>query len=252
MFGRPIPASSSTVDNNVADFLRQCRDEHFLDFIEMIFKSKEILKRDAGIDVQKLIVEVNRFLEEDDLPYFLTGFVFPPRPPKPPDAVIYGIDPLDAPPPRIVAYPQIIRKENEVAHQEVIEPAILLLTEPHFASANEEFLEALRHYRKGEYRDCVLKCGNSFESVMKIICDRMQWPYQQNDTASKLLKTILQQTSLDSFYEQPIILIATIRNRYSTAHGAGTQQKTVSKHVANYVINATASAILLLLEEANP
>ena len=105
---------------------------------------------------------------------------------------------------------------------------------------------------RAEYRDCVLKCGNSFESVMKIICDRKNWPYQQADAASRLLKTILPQTTLDTFYEQPIILIATIRNRYSTAHGAGTQQKIVPKHVANYVINATASAILLLVDETNP
>ncbi len=252
MHGSPIPTSPTAVDEGVIDFFCRCRDEHFLDFVEMIFKSNEIFKPDAGIDVQKLIMEVNRFLEEDNLPYFLTGFVFPPRPPKPPNAVVYGIDPLDAPPPRIVAYPQIIRKENEVLHQQAIEPMLLLLTEPHFASANEEIVEALKHYRKGEYRDCVLKCGSSFESVMKVICDRKRWPFQQTDTAGKLLKTILLQTTLDSFYEQPIMLIATIRNRYSTAHGAGTQEKTVSKHVANYVINATASAILLLVDETSP
>lgn len=252
LHGSPIPTSPTAVDEGVIDFFCRCRDEHFLDFVEMIFKSNEIFKPDAGIDVQKLIMEVNRFLEEDNLPYFLTGFVFPPRPPKPPNAVVYGIDPLDAPPPRIVAYPQIIRKENEVLHQQAIEPMLLLLTEPHFASANEEIVEALKHYRKGEYRDCVLKCGSSFESVMKVICDRKRWPFQQTDTAGKLLKTILLQTTLDSFYEQPIMLIATIRNRYSTAHGAGTQEKTVSKHVANYVINATASAILLLVDETSP
>ena len=87
---------------------------------------------------------------------------------------------------------------------------------------------------------------------MKVICDRKNWPYQQTDAASKLLKTILPLTTLDTFYEQPILLIATIRNRYSTAHGAGTQQKKVPKRVANYVINATASVILLLMNETSP
>ena len=134
-----------------------------------------------------------------------------------------------------------------------IKPTLTFLqTHSAFVQADQEFLEALRHYRKGEYRDCVLKCGNSFESVMKIICNRKQWPYKQTDTAQKLLTTILSRSTLDSFFEQPIMLIATIRNRLSTAHGAGTQQKTVPKHVANYVINATASAILLLVDETNP
>ena len=87
---------------------------------------------------------------------------------------------------------------------------------------------------------------------MKIICDRKRWPYQETDAAAKLLKTILPRTTLDTFYEQPIMLIATIRNRYSSAHGAGTQQKAVSKHVAIYAINATASAILLIVDETNP
>lgn len=87
---------------------------------------------------------------------------------------------------------------------------------------------------------------------MKIICDRKKWLYNPKDTAAPLLKTIVQQTKLDSFYEQPLLLVATIRNRYSSAHGAGTQKKVVPKHLANYVINATASAILLLVDETNP
>ena len=87
---------------------------------------------------------------------------------------------------------------------------------------------------------------------MKIICDRKGWPYNQTDTAGVLLKTVLRHSSLDSYFEQPIMLIATIRNRLSKAHGLAFNRKTVSKHVAHYVINATASAIVLLIDETNP
>ena len=237
-----------SVDKATVDFLSQCSDVDFIDFIEQIFQLELLWNSVPRVNAIKLVMDVNTFLELDDLPYFLTDFVFPARPTGSSRLVTIPSTRI----PKIEAYPQIIFKENEVLHQEAIEPTLLLLSEPHFASANEEFLEALRHFRKGECRDCVLKCGNTFESVMKVICDRKNWPYQQTDAASKLLKTILPQTTLDTFYEQPIILIATIRNRYSTAHGAGTQQKIVPKHVANYVINATASAILLLVDETNP
>ena len=224
-------------NTDVFDFLASCSDEHFLDFIELVFQSESIWseldpKTDNPVDVHALHGNVNAFLEVDDLPYYLTGFT-----------VADG---------KIAAYPQVIRRDSEVLHESAIEPTLTLLSGPIFASANEEFLDALKDFRDGDYRDCVLKCGSSLESVMKLICDRRGWPYQQTDTAGPLLKHILPQTMLDSYFEHPIMLIATIRNRLSTAHGAGTQLKTVPKHVANYVINATASAILLLVDETNP
>jgi hypothetical protein len=43
--------------------------------------------------------------------------------------------------------------------------------------------------------------------------------------------------------------IATLRNKLGSAHSAGTQQRSVSQHLAKYAINATAAAILLLVEE---
>ena len=109
---------------------------------------------------------------------------------------------------------------------------------------------ALEDYRKGDLGDCVAKCGSAFESVLKIICEKKRWPYQQTDTAARLLATVLSRTTLDPFFEQPLLLIATIRNRRSTAHGAGVQPKSVSPQVARFALNATATAILLLVEEA--
>ncbi len=237
-------------------FLSNCSDEHFLDFVEFIFQTTLLWQSRGRTAAAELVDDVNLAFEADDLPFFLTGFVTP-APPKNvgrgSGRALRGMKPTrTAHLPKIVAYPQIISKEDRVLHQQAIEPTLSLLTEPHLALANEEFLDALKDYRKGDYRDCVVKCGSSFESVMKIICDRKKWPYNQTDTAGPLLKTILPRTTLASFFEQPIMLIATIRNRYSTAHGAGTRQKTVSKHVANYVVNATATAILLLVDETNP
>ncbi len=243
---------ADSAEEDVVSFLQTCSDEHFLDFVEKIFQLEST--QIAWTRDDRLVNTINEFFDTDGLPYRLTKHVYSPV--KRISASEMGLPSgnydggIRAS--TLETYPQVICLENEVLHENAIEPTLTLLTGPAFSQANLEFLEALKDYRKGDYRDCVTKCGSSFESVMKVICDRKKWPYQQTDTASKLLKTILQHTTLDSFYEQPIVLIATIRNRYSTAHGAGTQKKTVSKHVANYVINATASAILLLVEETNP
>ena len=230
-------AFSSNSGDEIIGFLMECSDEHFLDFIELIFQSDSIWnafdpRTDDRVDVHGLIRNINTFLEVDGLPYYLTEFTV-------------GSN-------RIEAYPKIIRRDSEVLHEAAIKPTLTLLSHPSFTSANEEFLDALKDFRGGDYRDCVVKCGSSLESVMKVICDRKGWSYQQTDAAKKLLNEILPRTTLDPFFEQPIMLIATIRNRLGKVHGAGTQQKAVSRHLASYVINATASAILLLVDETNP
>ena len=204
-------------------FLHECNDDHFLDFIELIFDC-EIVGRVNDVDLGELIATINEFLRADDLPYELT---------------------MDS-------APKIIRRENMVVHHHAIEPTLVLLRDPRFKSANDEFQEALVDYRKGDYRDCVVKCGSAFESVMKVICDLKGWPYQQNATASPLLDVVMGHSTLESFFTQPLLLVATIRNRLSSAHGAGNQPRTVDRHVAHFAINATASGILLLVEEANP
>ena len=126
-------------------------------------------------------------------------------------------------------------------------PVLTLLADPRFKQANEEYINALEDYRKGDYGDCLTKCCSSFESVMKIICDEKKWNYSQNDTAAKLIPNVVSNSGLDKFFEQPLLLIATMRNRLSTAHGGGTQSKNVEAHTAQFAVNTTGSAILMLV-----
>jgi hypothetical protein len=147
------------------------------------------------------------------------------------------------------AYPKVIMKESEILHKDAIGPALQLLAQPHFAGANAEFLEALEDYRKGDIGDCLAKCGSAFESVLKVICHRKGWPYNQADTASALIRTVIGNTNLDNYFEQLLIVIATLRNRMSTAHGAGTAPRQPPRHLAQYALNITASAMLMPAQE---
>ena len=74
--------------------------------------------------------------------------------------------------------------------------------------------------------------------------------HDQKDTADVLLKTVLShKATLETFLKEPLIIVATLRNRLSKSHGAGTAPKKVPPNRAEYAINATAAAILLLVSE---
>ena len=263
-----VDRHSPTVVTEMESFLSQCSDEHFLDFIEMFFQSEELPMHFSDSELSDAVGNVNQFFDLDNLPYSLTAFsisesrTFRPRvarllsrlrpqpDPVPPNILSGHRQPATLPIriPTVEAYPRIIRVENQVAHHTAIKPALTLLAAPAFREASKEFLDALTDHRKGDYGDCVTKCGSAFESVLKIICVRKGWPVERD--VAKLLNTVLRKTNLPTFLKQPLIQIAMIRNELGSAHGAGAQPRDVSKHLAQYTINSTASAVLLLVEEA--
>jgi hypothetical protein len=86
----------------------------------------------------------------------------------------------------------------------------------------------------------------SLPVVMKIICVEKGWAFNPKDAAAALLKPVISSSKMDRFFEQPLTLIATMRNQF--AHGAGATPKNPPEYIARYALNATASAILLLVE----
>ncbi len=239
--GQPVLSemhSSRSEIEDAVNYLLECEDEDFLSFIEMVFQTDCYgwLSRDAN----KLVQEINTVFNVEDLPYFLTDYVKEAK-----EDTYHGVPTTSY---HTVAYPQIVRKESDVLHATAMEPVLTFLAQEGLRSAHLEFLDALADYRKGDYGDCLTKCGKAFESTMKIICDRRGWSYKQTDTAAPLLRTILAKSTLDPFFEQPLMVVATLRNKFG-AHGAGVQSKPIHQHVARYAVNSTAAAILLLVEE---
>ena len=131
--------TTGSMSEDAAVFLGDCNDYHFLDFIELIFKWQRLWE--FNINPHELLKNVNEFLEVDDLPYYLTEFVFS-RPESPKSGLPPGVGVFQSST-QIETYPQIIRRDNEAIHETAIQPALTLLANPAFASANKEFLEAL-------------------------------------------------------------------------------------------------------------
>jgi hypothetical protein len=232
--GRPVLSSNpraNTQKDDAVHFLLTCEPQEFLDFVELIFK------------VDCLFHVISELFRSEGAPYLLTSFVK-----REENASVSPFFPMGKVI-HTVAYPKVVRVDEQVTSTHAILPVLAALADPAYNSANLEFRDALEDYRKGDHGDCLTKCGSAFESVMKVICEKKGWPFTPQDTAAPLLKTILSNSSLERFFEQPLILIATLRNRLSKAHGAGPGTRNVERHVAEYAINSTAAAILLLIHE---
>lgn len=226
-------------------FALSCSAAEFLDFIELTFRSAPMWR--LLNDENELVDAINELFRVESAPYQLTRLVKTEEP-NPVKAGPYGGGGTVI---RTVAWPRVIRADDEISHSEAVLPALSALGAPHFEAANLEFRDALDEYRRGRYGDCLTKCCSAFESVMKSLCKVNDWPFDGNrDTAGPLLRTVLSHSRLDPFFEQPLLLIATMRNRLSSSHGGGTAVRNVERHVAQYALTSTAAAILLLVHDA--
>ena len=232
---------------DAAYFLQLCAAEEFLDFLEYMFRvecfSRVSLPKDQVVD------ELNQILREDSLPYHVTRYLQREVVQEATGLIAMGgegkyIKTIET------TFPKVVMRENEPIHQHAIRPALQLLEQPAFEAANREYLSALRDYRDGDWADCLVKCCSAFESSMKILCSEKNWGYQESAPASRLIKTVLEHMELPPFLEQGLVSVATLRNKLSTAHGAGTTTRSPTRSIAHYALNTTASAIVFLAEEA--
>lgn len=226
------------LETDLLRFLDKCSDDEFLEFVETIFR---VQKWWGNPERSMSISDINIFFDEDDLPYYLTDYTIDETPSEGWGGTVTTI----------TSYPTVVYREDEVLHQMAIEPTLSILGQSRFENAHEEFLGGLKDYKKRRFKECVAKCASSLESVMKIICVEKGWNKKSaSKDATALLSVILNNSSLESYYKNPLQIVPIIRNENSIVHGAGPQPRIVTKHVANFVINSTAATILLLVEEA--
>jgi hypothetical protein len=145
----------------------------------------------------------------------------------------------------------IIKINNTLTHQEIIKPVLFLLSSKTFESANEEYLKAHEHFRHNRYQECIAECLKSFESILKIICDKKSWDYNQDDTSKKLISICFQNKLFPSYLQNQFTSlqnvlesgIPTIRNKTS-GHGKGILMIQVDEDLAQYALNLTGSNII--------
>jgi hypothetical protein len=217
--------------NELANFLLQVDDvEKQLDIVELSFRCIDRLtrkfdylrKRNASECVDEAISELNDRFKEHGV-----GFQF-----------VEG---------------EIVRVDSELLHSEAVKPAMRLLNEKNYQGAQQEFLSAYEHYRHGKNKEALNDCLKSFESTMKAICDKRNWPYQPNATSKVLIQVCFDNDLVPSFWQQQLSSlrsmlessIPTGRNKLS-GHGQGTSPTTVPDYLVAYMLHMTASTLVFL------
>ena len=144
--------------------------------------------------------------------------------------------------------------DSQFIHSEAIKPVLTMLSDPTYKGANEEFLKAHEHYRKGRYKECLNECLKAFESCLKTICKKRNWQYDdKRSTVKDLIQIVFDNELIPTFMQSHFSALKstlesglpTARNRQS-GHGQGPTQVIVPEYIAGYALHLTASNILLL------
>lgn len=202
--------------------------EEFLDVLEVtIGRIVEIRKRiQMGFKMSGLIDEINTRFKEN--------------------AVGYQLDPDSL---------KIIRVDSQFIHSEVVKPTLTLLnSDPAYAGALDEFMLAHEHYRHRNFKDAIVNCGKSFESILKAIHEKRGWTYAKGKaTASPLILSCVDKGLFPSYQQEQLIQLSsvlksgvpTIRNN-AGGHGDGLEVIDVPEHFVSYMIHLTATNLLFL------
>ena len=87
---------------------------------------------------------------------------------------------------------RIIRKDNKLLHTEIVNPLLHLLSNSILKNVDDEFLNALNHYKNSRNKECVNDCLKALETTLKIICHHNNWTFDTTkDTANKLINKSL-------------------------------------------------------------
>ena len=150
---------------------------------------------------------------------------------------------------------QIIRMDSELIHAKIVKPALELLNQRNYAGAQQEFLKAHEHYRKGNAKEALNECLKAFESVMKAICDKRGWNHNKNAAAKNLIEVCFDNGLIPAFWQSHYSSLRNLlesgvptgRNKTS-AHGQGKTPVSVPNHLVAYMLHMTASTIVFLAE----
>ena len=215
------------------DFISKCHSFELLDFVELSFQCDSI-RHPLWSEV---VTIVNDIFRKDSISLRLTEFAWNELP-RWPQHPIYSVR----------NYPTLVWVEEDIVHEHAIIPALAILQQAHFLSADREYRDALDEFRVGDYGDCLTKCNCAIESVMKVICKKSGWPYPKNPGTKRLLDIMTSKSVIDDGFKEALKLIANLRNE--VAHGGGDEVRRTEKSVAQFALTLSAAAIILLVERS--
>ncbi|WP_294243092.1 STM4504/CBY_0614 family protein [uncultured Sphingomonas sp.] len=147
----------------------------------------------------------------------------------------------------------IVEISSQFAHAEIVVPALQVLGEERFATANADFRKAHEEFRNQSYADCITDCGKALESVLKVIAAERGWSgVNDNSTLAKLLEAAVTNGLFPGYMEEQVKGLrmmlqgpGTVRNK-DGAHGKGDAPSHATRDLAAYQLHQTAAALIFL------
>ena len=232
-------AARQSHDPIIEHFL-SCDDGRALDYIEFWFQCPAYSR--TG---KRAVEAVNEVLRECGIGFELSPWV---NKETPQAKSISDMIWMASVQPEVVSYPEFIKKDSQFTHASIVQPCLDVLTNPVFAVANQEMLDAFAKYRHGDFDGAITSCGAAFESVLKTIGDKKKWKYDHDkDTCAKLVDACYQNNLFPSFYVEVFKQVGTVRNKLGDAHGRGPAPAyTVGQEHVEHLIQLVAAHIVLL------
>jgi len=182
----------STGDHTINHFrhhFSNCDTDFFLTLIEWFFQYKVFSEVEGSVE------QFNYIFRSEGIGFALTSYSFD-----------YEERPLAGGQTYrerlVVAFPEIIKKTNELVHSTVVIPTLQLLGGKRWNEANEEMLKAHKHLKDGHFREAINNAGCCLESVLKVICAKNNWAINPDKDT---LNPLLQAAHKGKLFESPYI-----------------------------------------------
>jgi hypothetical protein len=147
---------------------------------------------------------------------------------------------------------QVIRKDTQYTHSEMVKPALALLSGAEFEHAEKQFRDAHHEFQQGNFADAMTDASASVESVLKVALS------VDEGTAKVLLKKAAEEGYFPGYLADSVgqwvnlfLELATVRNKLGDAHGKGKNQPDEGEmeRLARLALNLAASHILFIINE---
>lgn len=218
-------------EDPVINHFFQCEHEQVLDFIELFYRQDRYIGGQEGID------SINNVLQESGIGYRFSKFL---------EKKYKGF--LWRTRIQYIGFPEAYRITDEQIHKMVVKPTLQFLSGEEFTVTYDELVKALAACRQNEIENAITLAGAAYESFLKTVLKLKNYRFDPDrDTCSHLVKRIIENDIVPSFYETLLISPATIRNRLGDAHGRGPdKQHEANTDQAEHMINLVSSNILFL------
>lgn len=123
--------------------------------------------------------------------------------------------------------------------------------DPKFQSAYSELLQSCTFLETENYSEAVVNAGNSYESVLKVICEVQKGNADKltSQYITNILTNLPPSMTKQGFREKVMMALPFIRNNSASGHGAGAEVSVISKPLAKLAINLSAAMNTYLIEE---